>query len=198
MTRNNTYSHDNIKLIILYGAENEAFRVLNHIIKKDGTFDAINTFVVGCGAGADKNSNIYYRYNVSYNDVQAAFKNNAVVYCSAESAPEEPVRGIMSDEWENGNIVCISFSDFNKIHSRYLSNANTVAVWISGGNIYCNRSAHFFKEQQYALDRIENENIPCLYYNAEKESAEEISNITLKYINETDERIKSIILKENS
>lgn len=189
-----------MKLIILHGEETEskAFDVLNYIIKKDGTFNAINTFVIDDETSKNKNSNVYYRYNVSYNDMQSAFRNNAIVYCSDETPSSNPVHGIMSDEWENGNIVCVSFGDFNKIHSRYLTDSDIVTVWLSDNNIYYNKDKHSFKEQQYALTRIESENIPCLYYNIKKENVEDISNTSLKYINESDETLKSIILKENS
>lgn len=189
----------NTKIIILGSDASEHTRVniINKIIWLDETVNAVNRFTTSGGFPENKNANSLYKYNIGYSDVLTAFKNNSVVWCRLDSSQSDSVEGVMSDDWENGDIMQCSFREFNLIYDTYLEKCdNLLCVWCENGY----SGARDKIEAGRASDCIDKLEIPCLYFNIKenKETASAVADTVTEYVNAESDEEKERILFENS
>lgn len=189
----------NTKIIILGSDASEHTRIsiINKIIWLDETVNAVNRFTTSGEFPENKNANSLYKYNIGYSDVLTAFKNNSVVWCRLDSSQSDSVEGVMSDDWENGDIMQCSFREFNLIYDTYLEKCdNLLCVWCENGY----SGARDKIEAGRASDCIDKLEIPCLYFNIKenKETASAVADTVTEYVNAESDEEKERILFENS
>lgn len=189
----------NTKIIIVGSDASEHTRVniINKIIWLDETVNAVNRFTTSGEFPENKNANSLYKYNIGYSDVLTAFKNNSVVWCRLDSSQSDSVEGVMSDDWENGDIMQCSFREFNLIYDTYLEKCdNLLCVWCENGY----SGARDKIEAGRASDCIDKLEIPCLYFNIKenKETASAVADTVTEYVNAESDGEKERILFENS
>lgn len=189
----------NTKIIILGSSASEHIRtdIINKIIWLDDTVNAINTFTTDGAFSENKNANSLYKYHIAYADVLIAFKNNSVVWCRVDNSQYEITEGVMSDDWENGDITHCSFHDFNLIYDTYIEKCdNLLCVWCENG--YSDRQEK--DEADRAVKYIFELEIPCLYFNIKenKETTSGIANTIMKYVNAPSDEERELVLFENS
>lgn len=189
----------NTKIIIVGSCASEQDRVniINKITWLDETVNAVNRFTTGAGFPKNKNANSLYKYHIAYNDVLSAFKNNSVVWCRLDSSQSDVTEGVMSDDWENGDIMQCSFREFNLIYNTYIEKCdNMLCVWCENGY----GGAREKTEAERAAQRIRELEIPCLYFNIRenKETTSEVASAITEYVNAESDEERSRILFENS
>lgn len=187
----------NTKIIII-GFDNDIDTlccVRNNIISVNENIDAINTFSTDDTLNYNKDSNFYYRYYIPYTKVISAFNNNSIVYCYTDNTKSEITTGVMIDDWENGNIMCCSFKEFNLIYNTYIDKCDDI-LCVCIENKYNDKNQKTATTKTY--NRIDNLNIPCLYFNLKNESDVEISDIIIKYLVSQSDEERDKILFENS
>lgn len=189
----------NTKIIIVGSCASEQDRVniINKITWLDETVNAVNRFTTGAGFPKNKNANSLYKYHIAYNDVLSAFKNNSVVWCRLDSSKSDVTEGVMSDDWENGDIMQCSFREFNLIYNTYIEKCdNLLCAWCESGY----GGAGEKTEAERAAQRIRELEIPCLYFNIRKnkETTSEVARTITEYVNAESDEERERILFENS
>lgn len=189
----------NTKIIIVGSVSSELARIdiINRIIWLDETVNAINRFTTSADFPQNKDANSLYKYHIAYTDVLNSFKNNSVVWCRLDSSQSDAVEGVMSDDWENGDITQCSFREFNSIYGAYLEKCDSLlCVWCENGytgNVEKNEASR-------AAERIEKLEIPCLYFNIRenRETTSDVANAVTGYVNAESDEEKERVLFENS
>ena len=189
----------NTKIIIVGSdaSENARINIINKIIWLDETVNGVNRFSTSGDFPKNKNANSLYKYRIDYADVLTAFKNSSVVWCRLDSSRSDAVEGVMSDDWENGDIMQCSFREFNLIYDTYLEKCdNLLCVWCENGYA----GARDKIEASRAADCIDRLEIPCLYFNIKenKEGAGAVAAAVTEYVNAESDGEKERILFENS
>lgn len=189
----------NTKIIIVgsCAAEQDRVSIINKIIWLDETVNAINRFTTSADFPENKDANSLYKYHIAYNDVLSAFKNNSVVWCRLDSSRSDVTEGVMSDDWENGDIMQCSFREFNLIYNTYIEKCDSLlCVWCENGYAGDREKA----EAERAADRMRELEIPCLYFNIRenKETTTAAAAVITEYVNAESDEEKGRILFENS
>lgn len=199
---------ENEKIIIIGPNNINQYKsdLANLIVSKNSDLSIMNTFVTDDSLQQNVNSCIDYIYYIPYVKVQEAYKNASVLYCSIDELNNDITHGIMMDEYYNNDIMYLEFIDFNNISDNVFVEDNKtsqhVIIWLDTNSVNENNNAfkrhEDVRESKYVYQRIEKHNIPCLYFNIDKEHISNISNIILNYYNTTDIEKRNQIIFENS
>lgn len=186
-----------MKILLISNINSEKLRyvIISKLLKLDSDINPINTFVCSSDYNTNKDANTYYKYNISYEKVKEAFQNNSVLYCSVGETNKQCTYGVMDDDYLNGDILSISFTDFNNIKQSCFddnSDDNILVVWVDSEE----NTKEDIRESRYTLQRIEKNGLDCLWFNTKYDSVDDIANTIISYI-KGDEEARKELIEEN-
>lgn len=201
---------ENEKIIIIGPNNINQYKadLANLIVAKNSDLSIMNTFITDETICQHQNINSCsdYIYYIPYRNVQEAYKNSSILYCTIDEIHNDVTHGIMLDEYYNNDIMYLEFLDFNNISDSVflednINNSNHIIIWL---DTKLNKNLNEFKkhedirESKYVYQRMDKHNIPCLYFNIDNEHISDISNTILEYYNTTDNEKRQEIILENS
>lgn len=132
-----------------------------------------------------------YKFYMDIDDIKLSFKNNVLFLIDYR---DEYITGITQEDFDASDIVCMSMEHFNMIPDFILPNEKLI-VWIDSKGLESSLLKTQLAEADYFMERIEENNIPLLYFIEEGEDY--IAKTVLNYI-DGDEETRQEILDENS
>ena len=129
-----------------------------------------------------------YKFNLSVEDIDLSFKNDVLLFIDYQ---DEYITGVTHEDFYNSDILNLSIEYFNLIPDQYL-NCDNLIVWIDNKS---NANKKALAEANYFLERVEEINIPLLYFI--NEDKKDIAKIVIDYI-EGDEKCRKEILAEHN
>lgn len=184
----------------------QKLQLANRLITQNSDLSIINSFITDESFNQNQNSSTSWQYFIPYMKVKESFKNNAVVYCTIDESNNDITKGIMLDDWYNGDIATMNFIDFNNISNKIFSEYtdSLFIVWLDTNannakqqyDSYYDRETDI-RESHYADSKIESNNISVLYFNINNEHISDIADTVLEYYNASDKDIREKIISDN-
>lgn len=181
-------------------------QLANYLLMKNSDLSLINTFCTDESLNQNHNSSQTGYYYMPYLKVKESFKNNSIVYCTIDENNNDITKGIMVDDWYNGDIAVLDFIDFNNISNKIFTDYtdSLFIVWLDTSvksnvlyNNFYDKEADI-RESNYTVQKIELNNINVLYFNINNESLNNITDTVLQYYSDPNIENRNAILYENS
>ena len=136
----------------------------------------------------NENINENYIYYMSSEDINIAYKNNALLFILTENFIST---GITMDNMYNNDIFCLSYHNFNDITDHVLLNQDVIIVWLDSKFIdkFDPETKKNLRELNYVENRLDY--LKYLYFLDEDKTL--IANTIIEYINADEETRKQII-----
>lgn len=158
-------------------------------IKLSKLFDCLGSISKRFTSDED-NTNEEYEYFLDNQTINLSFKNNSILCVDTN---DDISTGITIDDFEENNIFCVTFAEYNMISDYIFEKYDTLTIWydskISGGV-----SKNLNNEITYFENHLNN-GIKYMYFL--EETPEEIFEIVNKYLSSTSLSEKNQILLEN-
>lgn len=184
----------------------QKLQLANRLITQNSDLSMINSFITDESFNQNQNSSTSWQYYIPYMKVKESFKNNAIIYCTIDESNSDITKGIMLDDWYNGDIAVMNFIDFNnipnKIFSEYTDSLFIVWLDTNANNTRQQYDSYYdretdIRESHYADSKIESNNISVLYFNINNEHISDITNTVLEYYNTDNKDIRDKIISDN-
>lgn len=176
---------NNTKVLITGISEIDKFSILKELIKQDDNLTIIPSFTSDM-YHENNNANENYIYYMKTEDINLAFKNNALLYIYTKDYIST---GVTFDDFYNNDLLETNLINFNNIPDRYFSEYDILIVWLDTSKTKASLSE--MQEINYLEERIKN----CKYLYFLDETEEYIVDTILEYLN--DEEKREEILEEN-
>lgn len=199
---------ENEKILIIGPTTVNKYKIqlANYLLMKNSDLSLINTFCTDESLNQNHNSSQSGYYYMPYLKVKESFKNSSVVYCTIDENNNDITKGIMTDDWYNGDIAVLDFIDFNNISNKIFTDYtdSIFIVWLDTtmkssalyNNLYDKETD--IRESNYSVQKIESNNINVLYFNINNESLNNITDTVLQYYSASDIETRNQLLFENS
>lgn len=199
---------ENEKIIIIGPSilYKQKLQLANRLITQNSDLSIINSFITDESFNQNQNSSTSWQYYIPYMKVKESFKNNAIIYCTIDESNSDITKGIMLDDWYNGDIAVMNFIDFNNISNKIFSEYtdSLFIVWLDTNanntrqqyDSYYDRESDI-RESHYTESKIDSNSINVLYFNINHEHISDIANTVLEYYNTNNKDIRDKIISDN-
>lgn len=184
----------------------QKLQLANRLITQNSDLSIINSFITDESFNQNQNSSTSWQYYIPYMKVKESFKNNAIIYCTIDESNSDITKGIMLDDWYNGDIAVMNFIDFNNISNKIFSEYtdSLFIVWLDTNanntrqqyDSYYDRESDI-RESHYTESKIDSNSINVLYFNINHEHISDIANTVLEYYNTDNKDIRDKIISDN-
>lgn len=133
-----------------------------------------------------------YLFHLDEEDIILAFRNNSLLYIDYN---DEQISGMTIDDFDVSDIIPIDIKHFNSIPDYLLSDKELLIIWVDSKAKYISSDKKYIIEAKYLQERIDNLNIPTMYFIDDDNI--NIANIVIEYMNSNDDERMELV-KENN
>lgn len=174
-----------MKIFIVAPEHINKLDIANEIVALNDDLNICKTFT---NIGGIITENVF---ELDIDDIILSFKNNALLFLQYS---EEIIKGITLDDYNSSDIITLNTEHFNMINDEPFINDEILIVWLDSKEKSEQHSKDII-ESKYLQERIDNFNIPFLYFC--DENKKDIAKIVLSYLLADDET-REEIQQENS
>jgi len=146
-----------LKFLIVGENSIDKIPLVDILLKNEGLFKVAKIFTTN----RDELNHKYTTY-ISNQELNICHKNNAILFVKTIISDSY---GITYDEFDESNLIFMNTEDFNNISNKmFSSNDELVIVWLDTKNHDESRIKFEMRETEYMLDKINQDNIPYLYF----------------------------------